>query len=223
MRVDFTQKNSQQLLLSEKDKVNAAETHFILAVAKCNVPFTFSDTATEIFPKMFADSKLANEFSVSRTKASYIISDGIGPFFKEGLISEINKYGSNYSVQVDETPVPEKRVQQFDLLIHFYSESQKKVLDKHLESFHLGHATSDILFACLKKALIELSLQKHISFYSDGPNVMKSLKKKMMALNENLVDISECSLHKFHNAFSKGLNAFGGDIENLIIGIYHFF
>ena len=108
-------------------------------------------------------------------------------------------------------------------MICFYSESQKKALHKHLESFHLGHATSGILFACLKKALIELSLQKHISFYNDGPNVMKSLKKKMMAINENLVDISECSLHKFHNAFSKGLNAFGGDIENLIIGIYHFF
>ena len=64
MRVDFTQKNSQQLLLSEKDKVNAAETLFILAVTKCNVPFTFPDTATEIFPKMFTNSKLVNEFSV---------------------------------------------------------------------------------------------------------------------------------------------------------------
>lgn len=105
-RLDLTRKNCQQL--TEQDKVTVAETLFTLAVAKCNIPFSFSDTASELFPKMFTDSKLASEFSVSRTKLSYIISDGIGPFLKENLIDEINKYGSFYSIEVDETPVHEK-------------------------------------------------------------------------------------------------------------------
>ncbi|XP_015907180.1 uncharacterized protein [Parasteatoda tepidariorum] len=220
-RLDFTQKNCQQL--GEKDKVTAAETFFTLAVAKCNVPFMFSDTATEIFPKMFSDSKIASEFSVSRTKLSYIVSDGIGPFLKSDLIHEINKYGAYYSIQIDETPIQEKRTQQLDVLIRFYSEMKQKVLTKHLQSFHLGHATSDILLDCVKRAISELSSQKLISFYSDGLNVMKALKKKMSLINENLIDISECSLHKVHNGFSEGLNAFGGDIECLVIDIYHFF
>lgn len=116
-----------------------------------------------------------------------------------------------------------KRVQQFDVLIRFYSEVHKKVLNKHLESFHLGHATSDILFDCIKKSLCELSSQKLVSFYSDGPNIMKLLKKKLLTFNNNLVGVSECSLHKIHNAFSEGLNAFGTDIESIIIDIYHFF
>lgn len=121
------QKNCQQL--TEQDKVAVAETLFILAVAKCNIRFSLSNTASELFPKMFPDSKLASEFSVSRTKLSYIISDGIGPLLKEKLIEEVIKYGSFYSIQVNETRVHKKRVQQFDNLVRFYNKVHKKVLN----------------------------------------------------------------------------------------------
>ncbi|CAN8004648.1 unnamed protein product [Ixodes hexagonus] len=60
--------------------------------------------------------------------------------------------------------------------------------------------------------------------FSDGPNTMKSVKKKLQSqVSPNLLDIGECNLHKLHNAFAKGLNAFGMDVEQLVIDIYYHF
>lgn len=93
---------------------------------------------------------------MSRVKLSYVISDGIGPYFNDKMVGQINKNGTFYSVLVDETPVNEKRLQQFDVLIRYYSELTKRIITKHLESFHLGHATANILFDCLTKSLSNL-------------------------------------------------------------------
>ncbi|KAG0410566.1 hypothetical protein HPB47_012320 [Ixodes persulcatus] len=49
-----------------------------------------------------------------------------------------------------------------------------------------------------------------LCFYSDSPNVLKSLKRKLKQdVNPALVNIGECTLHKVHNAFAKRINAFG--------------
>lgn len=206
-----------------KDSVTTAETLFALMVAEEDIPYSIGDTACDIFPSMFPDSKIAKEFSCSRKKISYIISDGIGPFLKEKIITDILKSGAFYTIQIDETPIHEKRVQQLDVLIRYYSEKYKQVIVDHLQSFHIGHGTSDNLLDCVKVALTELPSEKFLSFYSDGPNVMKALKGKLKSINPQLLDIGECSLHKVHNAFGAALNAFGNDIESMILDLYYFF
>lgn len=35
-----------------------------------------------------------------------------------------------------------------------------------------------------------------------------------------LVDVGNCNLHKVHNAFAKGLDAFGVDVEEVVRNIY---
>lgn len=42
-------------------------------------------------------------------------------------------------------------------------------------------------------------------------------------MNPALLDISECSLRKVHNAFAKCLEAFGDTVETTLLDIYHFF
>lgn len=59
-------------------------------------------------------------------------------------------------------------------------------------------------------------------FYSDGPNVMWSLKKRLKEdVNTALLDMSECTLHKVHNAFSKGIEAFVDTVESNLLDVCH--
>lgn len=118
---------------------------------------------------------------------------------------------------IDETPKPEQRVQQLDVQVRYFSESKQQVTVEHLMSFDLGRATGDIIVEHVEQALAELPRKGLICFFSDGPNVMKNVKAKLKErVNENLLDVSECGLHKVHNAFAKGLHAFCSDVEELV-------
>ncbi|KAL3213728.1 hypothetical protein MRX96_035227 [Rhipicephalus microplus] len=65
------------------DSVTQVEALFAMSLTVKGVPFSFGDTAPRMFPVMFSDSKFAEKFSSGRSKASYIISDGLGPLFRK--------------------------------------------------------------------------------------------------------------------------------------------
>ena len=65
--------------------------------------------------------------------------------------------------------------------------------------------------------------EKLLNVFTDGPNVMKSLKKKIEETYPNALDIGTCNLHVIHNGFAKGLENFCGDVEGLVIDLYYFF
>ncbi|KAL1438379.1 hypothetical protein MTO96_047997 [Rhipicephalus appendiculatus] len=210
--------------IPEADRVTLAETYFVLGVAIAGIPYSWGDTATSILPLMFADSKVAKEFQCGRKKVSYIVSDGLGPYFKKAVIDELNKEGVYYTIEIDEPPLPEQRCRQLDIIVRYFSEVRQQVVAEHLCSFHLGSATSDVLLARVKEAIQDLPQKNMLCFYSDGPNVMKCLKKKLKQdVNPTLLNIGECSLHKIHNGFAKGIDAFGSNVESTLLDTYHFF
>lgn len=209
---------------SVQDQVCEAEAIFVMSVVSKSIPYSWADTATDMYKRMFPDSDIAKNFSCGRTKLSYIVSDGLGPHFKSKIIAELCRPNVFFSLMIDETPKPEQRVQQLDVLIRYFSESQKQVVVEHLQSFNLGRATGDIIAGCVEDALAELPTQGLLCFFSDGPNVMKSVKAKLKRnVNPNLVDIGECNLHKVHNAFAKGLDVFCSDVEELVRDVYYYF
>uniref|UniRef100_L7M0A4 HAT C-terminal dimerisation domain-containing protein n=1 Tax=Rhipicephalus pulchellus TaxID=72859 RepID=L7M0A4_RHIPC len=209
---------------SLSDNVARAEALFALSLVVKGVPFSYAETAFKTFPAMFPDSRIAEKFTCGRTKATYLISDGLGPCFRQKVLEEVGWPDVYYTIQIDETPKPEQHVQQLDILLRYFSKSQQKVVIEHLESFNLGRATATILVDCIEKSLAELPKERLLCFFSDGPNTMKSVKRK---LNEEhggtILNIGECNLHKVHNAFNTGLNAFGSDVELLVIDVYYFF
>ncbi|KAG0411616.1 hypothetical protein HPB47_011256 [Ixodes persulcatus] len=53
---------------------------------------------------------------------------------------------------------------------------------------------------------------------------MKSVRNKLQKdMPSSLVDINNCNLHKVHNAFAKGLDAFGSDVEEVVRNVYYYF
>ncbi|CAN8020786.1 unnamed protein product, partial [Ixodes persulcatus] len=205
------------------DSVSQAEALFAISLTVKAIPFAYADTACREFPAVFPDSKIAEKISCGRTKASYIISDGLGPHFKKKVIEEVDWPDVYYSILIDETPKPEQHALQLDILVRFFSRTQQKVVVEHLESFNLGRATAVIIVDCIERSLVELPKNKLLCFFSDGANTMKSVKKKLKTISPNLLNVGECNLHKVHNAFGTGLSAFGSDVELLVIDVYYFF
>lgn len=64
-------------------------------------------------------------------------------------------------------------------------------------------------------------------FFSDGPNVIKSLKTKLLLVRilplRMLENAGEFWLHKVLNAFSKGLEAFLVEVETAAVDTCYFF
>ena len=50
---------------------------------------------------MFGNPETRKTFSMSRTKLSYVIGHGIGPVFKEELISDVRASQSLFNLQND--------------------------------------------------------------------------------------------------------------------------
>lgn len=99
----------------------------------------------------------------------------------------------------------------------------QRVVVEHLQSFRLGSATSEILASEVRRAMMDLPQKNVICFSTDGPNVMKSFRKKMQEAYRDIIDVGECCLHKVHNSFTRGLSAFGSDVEAAVVDVYYFF
>nr|XP_037276267.1 uncharacterized protein LOC119169257 [Rhipicephalus microplus] len=188
------------------------------------IPFTWGDTATSIYHCMFPDSDIAKKFSCGRIKLARIVSDGLGPYFKGQVVTELCQPNVYFSIMIDKTPKPELRVQQLDVLVRYFSSSQQEVVVEHVQSFDLGRATTEIIVGCIEEAIANLPKQGLVCFFSDGPNVMKSVRNKLQKhVAPSLIDIGNCNLHKVHNAFGRGLDAFGLDVEEIVRNIYYYF
>lgn len=73
-----------------------------------------------------------------------------------------------------------------------------------------------------------LNLKNLLSVGMDGPNVNKSLLRKLNEELKNLrrdpvLDIGSCQLHVLHNSYRKGTQLFGFEAEKLIILIHKWF
>lgn len=75
---------------------------------------------------------------------------------------------------------------------------------------------------------IKLPLHQLMSIGSDGPNVNKKIWKLVdQHLKSNglqgLVEFTPCTLHVVHNAFRKGIDVFGEDVEGLAVDLFQWF
>ena len=64
-------------------------------LSSCNYSFRSVNDVGDTFRAMFPDSKIASTFSMSRSRASYIIGEGLGSHFTQ-VIYEIRNYNINF-------------------------------------------------------------------------------------------------------------------------------
>ena len=201
-----------ELAMTVQDQIMKAETLWALKTASENFSFRVSDGVPELFQKMFPDSTIAKHMTMSRTKVSYMISHGLGPYFQQQTVGDIQRIPNTYyTLHFDETTNAQIK-KQMDILVRYYSEVHGEVKVRFLKAVMFGHAfvktVADEVWRTLQQS--GLSPRFLLSLSSDGPNVNKSIKQSINnKLEEHfkrqLVDTGSCQIHVAHNSFRKGI------------------
>ena len=95
--------DTQSNELSFTDRVIVAEALWATSVAVCHLPLNVSNTIVPTFTSMFPDSKIAAAMECQRIKTGRILSDGLGPHFKEVIENNVRNNAVAYTIEIDET------------------------------------------------------------------------------------------------------------------------
>ena len=217
--------------LSHKEQVCKAETLWAFKVAASGYTYSSCDGTPELFQSMFPGSSVAKDFTMSKSKVSYMISDGLGPYFRQTIANKIATDKIPYTIQFDETGTVQN-MKQCDILIRFWNEEKGEISTMFLKSELFGHAkgvdVGQALIDTLNETPYQIPLDLLVSLGSDGPNVNKTVwnhvntHKASLGLPE-LTEFVPCSIHAVHNGFRKGLNVYGEDAEELAIDLFQWF
>lgn len=123
-----------------------------------------------------------------------------------------------------------KSKKELQIWVRCWSENEKKIVSRHLITYFLGHATGEIWFEHLIKALDtnSLRLEQVLTLGRDGTNTNKKVvrlcQEKLKGLGLKLLfDSGSCKIHIAHNSYLQGLNCLSVDILDLIIKVYYLF
>ena len=164
--------------MTVQDQIMKAETLWALKTASENFSFRVSDGVPELFQKMFPDSTIAKHMTMSRTKVSYMNSHGLGPYFQQQTVEDIQRIPNTYyTLHFDETTNAQIK-KQMDILVRYYSEVHGEVKVRFLKAVMFGHAFAKTVAYEIWRTLQQSGLSPRflLSLSSDGPNVNKSIK-----------------------------------------------
>jgi hypothetical protein len=227
----FVKKEAQsEDVWSVKDLSVKAEIVTALWFCAGNTSFLNADGLVPWFQCIFPDSAIAQNMTLGPNKMSYLISDGLGPYFAAQTVGEIKRSKAYFTLHFDETMNAQVK-KQMDVLVRFWCEGKGEVQVRYLSSIMFGHAKAVDVVAELMALLDRHSipLEQLLSLGMDGPNVNKSIQAKIDKVKrENglpplVMCPKSCLLHTCHNSFVKGMKEFGLESENLANQIFYFF
>ena len=113
--------------MTVQDQIMKAETLWALKTASENFSFRVSDGVPELFQKMLPGSTIAKHMTMSRTKVSYMISHGLGPYFQLQTVEDIQRIPNTYyTLHFDETTNAQIK-KQMNILVRYYSKVHGEV------------------------------------------------------------------------------------------------
>ena len=83
--------NNKQKPLSLEDQVTKSEILWSLNVAEKGFSYNSCNELNDLFSSMFPDSAIATNFSIQSNKVSYVMSHGLGPYFKRKMIDDVKR------------------------------------------------------------------------------------------------------------------------------------
>ena len=123
-------------------QVTAAEELWAFKVSEADLSWRTCDDISTPFKRMFPDSNIANLITMSRSKISYVLQDGLGPLLLSWLCDNISKSTGCYTLMFDEATT-EQNKKQMDLLIRYFDETEEKVVTIFLGCVMFCRATAD--------------------------------------------------------------------------------
>ena len=105
-------------------------------------------------------------------------------------------------------------------------------MDCFYTSLFIGHTEGEMVVTVMHSKMLEdgLPVERIAILVRDGPNVNKTIFQKMNVLIlqdhpefSGLIDLGSCTVHTIHNAFGKGMEQFGKEIDQLCMDLHSLF
>ena len=123
-----------------------------------------------IFATIFSDSEIAQKYSCSKDKSSYLTTFGIAPFFYDNLTKTVGE-ADFYSISFDESFNGVTKSEQLDIAVRYWDANVSQPVTRYLDSEFLGHANAENCLRSFDKATSMLDHNKMIHVGMDGPAV----------------------------------------------------
>jgi hypothetical protein len=204
-------------------------------VAKKSVSYAATEGLISILKKVVDDSEILKAIKLSHTKISYVLRNGLLPYFKDQLIKDVSISSQQTKVVIcfDETTNCQIS-SQLDFYCQYWSFDCDQVIIRYLGSFFLGRKTAVILqeklFLVLNDYHIEPKQVIDISRDNCSTNeaVIAGFKTELQKDGANITftNIGGCNLHKAYNSFKMFLSNFairGCDIIEFCSDVNAFF
>ena len=112
---------------SQKDKISSTEAMLMFKVPEQNYSLRSCDVVPKLLQSMFSDSNIFKGFTMSRQKALYIASNGLGPLLGKSLCNDIASSEETFTVLFDDKMTKQNK-KQMDVLICYWKESEGLIL-----------------------------------------------------------------------------------------------
>ena len=203
----------------------SAEVLWALKCCVSHYSYKSCSDAGAIFQKMFPDSKIAQSFTLGKTKCSYILKFGIAPYVKSLLVQSVKDSG-DYVLMFDESLNRITQEKQMDVWVRYWANG--KIVSRYLTSEFMGHASAEDMLRKLESASSCLNSKGLLQLSMDGPNVNWKLFNLLQrdieeTCDVKMLNIGSCGLHQLHNAFRAGSDASDWAIEKFLSSIYWLF
>lgn len=204
LKVKKAQVNIQQHFkkvpgLSHQEKVAKAELIISGFMAEHNMPFLQADHLVNVLKKAFADSDIAKDISLKKTKASYLLQHGIAWEERQKIVNICKE--NKFSLIIDEST--DASVSQIlALVVRFYDRKRSKVTDALLDIVEVNDGTANGLYSAVKEVFSSagIPLSNIIGFASDNCSTMLGANNGFQALlKKDLphVFVLGCICHSF--------------------------
>lgn len=192
----FIKKKNENDLPSD---VSKAELLLSAFMAEHGTPFKQADHLIQVLKKMFPKCEIAQSMSLKKTKASYVMRDGIALEEREE-IAKICKENA-FSLLIDEsTDISVSQI--LAVMVRYFDQKKGKVCDVLLDIVEVQDASGEGLFTAVKNLLAskDIPLQNIIGFASDNCSAMLGTNNGFQAFLKREVPsvfILGCTCHSF--------------------------
>lgn len=177
MPIDEVLKKS---LCKNENLIKSGELQLAAFVAEHDLSFKVMEHLPKLIKSICKDSGIAAEIKCSRTKATGIINNIIGPYVSENIVKELNE--TFYSLIIDETTdVSTKKC--LALLVRYFKSS--KVVDAFLGLLELESGSTAVnIYDCLNNYLIAsgIKIENMSGFAADNCATMMGQLNGVQAL-----------------------------------------
>ena len=211
------------------NKVASGEIRIILAAVEADIGYKTLERILPTFKQVDKDSKVWQDIKLGHSKASYSVSDALGPYFSD-MNMQNARAAPGFSVYFDAaTNKMGGLSKHLDIRLTYWDKDKGEVSDCLLAIISLTHETAEILKTVIMEKLSDqgLKLNNILALSRDNPRVnqrlVKEMKEEVKSAGGVLIDLGCDPCHVAHLAFEKGLSELSIDIPTLAISLHGFF